>query len=390
RAEMHVPSVSIRFGLILEAYCRGSVEHMRGLLKQQEFVNKCKDIKELVASQRGNQSLALKNMKEFMKKPVHQSALSQFLNPIDPLYRIRQIKVDECKFKDSKMAPLWLVFENSDLHGKDIYLLYKSGDDLRQDMLTLQMIRIMDKLWKDHGLDLRMIPYSCMSTDNNEGIIQVVLNAETIANIQRAKGMFSATSAFRKGSLLDWLKEHNSGEAALNKAIHEFTLSCAGYCVATYVLGIADRHSDNIMIMQNGQLFHIDFGHILGHFKEKFGIKRERQPFVLTHDFIHVITKGRQTRSEEFIKFKEYCEQAFEILRQYGSFIISLFAMMISTGLPELQSEKDLDYLKETLKLDLSKEEALDHFRSKFDEALSNAWKTSVNWAFHAMAKNNR
>lgn len=53
------------------------------------------------------------------------------------------------------MAPLWLVFENGDPHGKSIYLLYKYGDDLRQDMLTLQMIRIMDKLWKDNGMDLR-------------------------------------------------------------------------------------------------------------------------------------------------------------------------------------------------------------------------------------------
>lgn len=62
---------------------------------------------------------------------------------------------EECKAKDSKMAPLWLVFENGDSHGKNIYLLYKYGDDLRQDMLTLQMIRVMDKLWKDNGMDLR-------------------------------------------------------------------------------------------------------------------------------------------------------------------------------------------------------------------------------------------
>ena len=40
----------------------------------------------------------------------------------------------------------------------------------------------------------------------------------------------------------------------MNKAIDEFTLSCAGYCVATYVLGIGDRHSDNIMLKENGQV----------------------------------------------------------------------------------------------------------------------------------------
>ena len=48
----------------------------------------------------------------------------------------------------------------------------------------------------------RMNPYGCISTDNRVGLIEVVLNAETIANIQKEKGMFTATSAFRKGSLL--------------------------------------------------------------------------------------------------------------------------------------------------------------------------------------------
>lgn len=95
-------------------------------------------------------------------------------------------------------------------------------------------------------------------------------------------------------------------------------------------------------------MFHIDFGHILGHFKEKFGFKRERVPFVLTHDFVYVINKGQKT-GIEFKIFQEVCEKAFLILRKHGSLLMSLCAMMISTGLPELSSEKDLNYLRETL-----------------------------------------
>lgn len=50
------------------------------------------------------------------------------------------------------------------------------------------------------------------------------------------------------------------------------------------------------------QLFHIDFGHFLDHKKKKFGYKRERVPFVLTQDFLIVISKGVQesTKTKEF------------------------------------------------------------------------------------------
>jgi len=52
------------------------------------------------------------------------------------------------------------------------------------------------------------------------------------------------------------------------------------------------------------QVFHIDFGHFLNHKKKKFGINRERVPFVLTEDFAIVIAKGKYPpgKSEEFFK----------------------------------------------------------------------------------------
>lgn len=44
------------------------------------------------------------------------------------------------------------------------------GDDLRQDMLTLQMIRIMNKIWVQEGLDMRMVIFRCFSTGRGRGI----------------------------------------------------------------------------------------------------------------------------------------------------------------------------------------------------------------------------
>ena len=60
------------------------------------------------------------------------------------------------------------------------------------------------------------------------------------------------------------------------------------------------------MVSEDGQIFHIDFGHFLGHFKKKFGITRERVPFVLTDDFLLAIGKGKENpkRTEEFVRFQ--------------------------------------------------------------------------------------
>lgn len=201
---------------------------------------------------------------EFLNTPHVFADLSNVTSPLNPSFRCKVVKIDKCKVMDSKMRPILFQYENIDPHGEDINIIFKNGDDLRQDMLTLQILRIMDRIWKMNGFDFRLNTYSCISMDRRLGMIEVVLDSETIANIQKEKGMFSATAAFRKGSLFAWLKDYNNTDELLQKACNEFTLSCAGYCVATYVLGVADRHSDNIMVKKNGQLFHIDFGHILG------------------------------------------------------------------------------------------------------------------------------
>ena len=97
-----------------------------------------------------------------------------------------------------------------------------------------------------------MTPYGCLSTGDQVGLIEVILNSSTIAKIQKKSR--GARGAFDKTLLLKWLREQNPNPAQLDKVIENFTLSCAGYCVATYVLGIGDRHSDNIMICKNGQV----------------------------------------------------------------------------------------------------------------------------------------
>uniref|UniRef100_A0A672US85 Phosphatidylinositol 4,5-bisphosphate 3-kinase catalytic subunit delta isoform n=1 Tax=Strigops habroptila TaxID=2489341 RepID=A0A672US85_STRHB len=391
RSEMHVPAVALRFGLILEAYCRGSTHHMKILMKQGEALNKMKALNDFVkaSSLKATKPQTKEMMHVCMKQETYLEALSHLQSPLNPNIILAEVCVDQCTFMDSKMKPLWIVFNNEETGGGGVGIIFKNGDDLRQDMLTLQMIQLMDILWKQEGLDLRMTPYGCLSTGDKTGLIEVVMHSDTIANIQLNKSNMVATAAFNKDALLNWLKSKNPGDA-LEQAIEEFTLSCAGYCVATYVLGIGDRHSDNIMIRETGQLFHIDFGHFLGNFKTKFGINRERVPFILTYDFVHVIQQGKTNNNEKFERFRGYCEKAYMILRRHGLLFLHLFALMKAAGLPELSCSKDIQYLKDSLALGKTDEEALKHFRLKFNEALRESWKTKVNWLAHNVSKNNR
>jgi len=89
-------------------------------------------------------------------------------------------------------------------------------------------------------------------------------------------------------------------------------------------------------------------------------------------------------------RFVRLCEDAYLTLRRRATLFINLLAMMLQTGIPELHSIDDLNYVRDALVLGVTEKEAKEHFHSKLQEARRNAWSTSLNWYVHGLAKDNR
>jgi len=351
KSELHNPTIASRYSLLLEAYLRGCGPHGNQLLKQNDVLNQLAAVANRIKDPKIKNEVERKKilLQELRKVKFPE----RFLLPLNPRLEVTGLKIDKCKNMDSKKLPLWLVFKNVEKRGKDVYVIFKAGDDLRQDVLTLQMIRIMDKMWKAEGLDCRLNAYGCVATGDELGMIEIVLNSATTASINKDAGK-GAKAVLYKDTLKKWLQKHNPSPTEWEKAVETFILSCAGYCVATYVLGIGDRHNDNIMVTESGHLFHIDFGHFLGNFKSKYGIKRERAPFIFNPQYAYVMG---DKRDEPFQQFIQLCGRAYNIIRRHADMFINLFLMMLSTGIPELQCEEDIEPLRDNLQLDLTDEE---------------------------------
>uniref|UniRef100_A0A8K9X613 Phosphatidylinositol-4-phosphate 3-kinase catalytic subunit type 2 beta n=1 Tax=Oncorhynchus mykiss TaxID=8022 RepID=A0A8K9X613_ONCMY len=303
--------------------------------------------------------------------------------PLNPGMLVKAVNIQSCSYFNSNAVPLKLSFQNLDPRGDNINVIFKSGDDLRQDMLTLQIIRIMNKIWIQEGLDMRMVIFRCFSTGRGRGMVEMIPQAETLRKIQGEHGV---TGSFKDRPLADWLQKHNPTEDEYEKhthiRTHTLALCC---CVATYILGICDRHNDNIMLKTSGHMFHIDFGKFLGHAQMFGNIKRDRAPFVFTSDMAYVINGGDKP-SSRFHDFVDLCCEAYNLIRKHAHLFLNLLGLMLSCGIPELSDLDDLKYVYDALRPHESEADATMYFTRLIESSLGSV-ATKLNFFIHNLAQ---
>ena len=251
-------------------------------------------------------------------------------------------------------------------------ILFKCGDDLRQDQLIMHLFSLMDMLLKKVNLDLKLRTYGILATGQKDGLMEFV-ESMPISGVESPRQ-----------TIFDYLQVHNPDPTDPTKISPEcldtFIKSCAGSCVLTYILGVGDRHHDNIMLTKRGQLFHIDFGFVFG--KDP---KPMPPPFRLSKGMVDAMGG---IESEGFVKFGKNCCQAFNWLRKSANVILNLISLMGDSGIPVIEQmglDAVLEVVETRLRLNLTDEEAETFFLSLMESTMHAVMPDLID-LFHKLA----
>jgi len=226
----------------------------------------------------------------------------------------------------------------------------------------------MDRLLKSHLLDLRLTPYRVIATSPNDGFVEFIANSHTIQHILEAHNK----------DIKRFFMHHNPRQKDQADALNTFVKSCAGYCVMTYILGIGDRHLENILLTTDGHMFHIDFGFIFG---------KDPKPLPPAMKFSKEMVEAMGGASSvNYRDFRHYCCLAFKVLRKHAHVILNLLSLMADANIPNMMDEPETHIRKvqDNFQLGLSDEEADHYILGKIDESLR-ALFTVMNDKLHSL-----
>ena len=110
--------------------------------------------------------------------------------PINPALKLGGLLPEQSSYFSSHTVPLKISADNVDRRGRgSVDFIFKIGDDLRKDLVTQLMFRVMNKLWLNDGLDLRMMLYDVLPTGPMSGLIEIVPNSSTFREIHIKHGL---------------------------------------------------------------------------------------------------------------------------------------------------------------------------------------------------------
>ena len=205
-------------------------------------------------------------------------------------------------------------------------ILYKKESVINDVVMMECLSLIHSTLRQQHRTfqwTLNIVWYSVVPLSRDSGIVSMVPRSRTLHGITLT-GL----------SLQNYLLEHNIGETVNNLRL-AFVRSCAVCCVQSMLFGLGDRHLDNILLTEDGVLFHVDYGYIFGREPSGQKIVRRGNCMKLTPSIVDIMG-GEQ--SKYFAIFREQTTLICNILRSKVNLFAVICAPLVSCGAVEKEA----------------------------------------------------
>ena len=208
--------------------------------------------------------------------------------------------------------------------GEKIINVLVKFEDVRKDKLTMIVANFLQNVCK--GI-LDINTYNVFPICNNCGWIEMVEKSSTLYDI---KHKFNTT-------LQNYIMDLNPS-LTIQKMRKRFIKTCVSSCVLCYVMGVGDRHLENILVTRDGKLLHIDFSYILGDDPKNLKVEMK-----ITQDMVNMLGGSD---SKYFKIFKENCTLAYKKIRLRSSLWYILLSYL-NFSVPSIDSFK---YTESTIK----------------------------------------